>query len=559
MKKIAFNSIVLMCILSWSIRLSAQSFSPQNSPKYETRAVWLTTLNGIDWPRSHAMLTQQEELRQILDRLKKAGINTVFFQTRVRGTVTYPSAFEPWDGCLTGKPGIAPNYDPLQFAIDECHRRGIQLHAWVVTIPIGKWNKIGCSQLRKKQPKLVKKIGDDGFLSPEAPETADYLARICREIVANYDVDGIHLDYIRYPETWKGRTPKTQGRANITRIVRAIHREVKSLKPWVMLSCSPIGKHDDLLRYRSYGWNARTTVCQDAQQWLHEGIMDALFPMMYFRDNQFFPFAIDWQEHSYGRVVAPGLGIYFLDPREGKWTLGDVERQMHVLRQLGMGHCFFRTKFLLDNVKGIYDFVVRFNTVPALVPPMKWQSTELPETPEIIGIGNDGRLRWLIKNADSSTLTYNVYASEKFPVDINNPANIVITNTSLKELIIDANFTGNYAVTSVDRYGNESRPAQLQLRGSSDESDKIDLSKILKADQFLALPPKPSTVDAPYVIFETILGQPVTVQPYGNHYYDVSELPDGFYQWRTLNEKGRSHRMGFFSIKHQSATCPSSK
>jgi hypothetical protein len=345
----------------------------------------------------------------------------------------------------------------------------------------------------------------------------------------------------------------------ITRIVRSIRDKVKMHKPWVKLSCSPIGKYDDLSRYRSNGWNAYSRVAQDAQGWMREGWMDQLHPMMYFSGNHFYPFAIDWQENSYGHTVSAGLGVYMLSPGERNWPLGEMQRQLNVARSIGIGHTFFRAKFLLDNVKGIYDFVVRFNTVPALVPPMKWQSTELPETPEIIGIGNDGRLRWLTKNADSSTLTYNVYASEKFPVDINNPANIVTTNTSLKELIIDANFTGNYAVTSVDRYGNESRPAQLQLRGSSDESDKIDLSKILKADQFLALPPKPSTVDAPYVIFETILGQPVTVQPYGNHYYDVSELPDGFYQWRTLNEKGRSHRMGFFSIKHQSATCPSSK
>lgn len=107
---------------------------------------------------------------------------------------------------------------------------------------------------------------------------------------------------------------------NITSIVRNIHDKVKRLKPWVKMSCSPIGKFDDLSRYWSHGWNAYTKVCQDAQGWLRDGLMDELFPMMYFRNDQFFPFAIDWAEQSHGKIVAPGLGIYFLDPKEGNGT-----------------------------------------------------------------------------------------------------------------------------------------------------------------------------------------------------------------------------------------------
>lgn len=155
-----------------------------------------------------------------------------------------------------------------------------------------------------------------------------------------YDVDGIHLDYIRYPETWRITVPRYQGREYITRIVRATHDAVKSEKPWVKMSCSPIGKFCDLTRYSSNGWNAYDKVCQDAQGWLRDGLMDQLYPMMYFRNNQFYPFAINWSEGSYGKTVVPGLGIYFLDPREGKWQLGDITREMHFLRQIGLGHAF---------------------------------------------------------------------------------------------------------------------------------------------------------------------------------------------------------------------------
>lgn len=103
----------------------------------EYRAVWLTTLSGLDWPSRPVSvpsdtLRQQQALRQILDRLQQAGINTVIFQTRIRATVAYPSNIEPWDGAFSGTPGRGPGYDPLAFALRECHKRGMELHAWVV-------------------------------------------------------------------------------------------------------------------------------------------------------------------------------------------------------------------------------------------------------------------------------------------------------------------------------------------------------------------------------------------------------------------------------------------
>lgn len=170
----------------------------------------------------------EKELTDILDRLQQAKINTVLIQTRVRGTMIYPSAYEPWDGCLSGFPGRSPGYDALQFAIDECHKRGMELHAWVVTIPVGKWNALGCKTLRQKIPKLIKKIGADGYMDPENSRTGDYLANICREITHKYNVDGIHLDYIRYPETWNIKVSREQGRRYITNIVRKIHDAVKA-------------------------------------------------------------------------------------------------------------------------------------------------------------------------------------------------------------------------------------------------------------------------------------------------------------------------------------------
>ncbi|MFS6555272.1 hypothetical protein VPJ68_07280, partial [Parabacteroides distasonis] len=114
-------------------------------------------------------------------------------------------------------------------------------------------------------PSLLRKIGDEGYMKPELNATADYIAGICGEITRNYDIDGIHLDYIRYPEVGKRHVGSMEGRRSITRIVERVNSTVKSLKPWVKLSCSPVGKHADLARYSSRGWNARTAMWQDAQ------------------------------------------------------------------------------------------------------------------------------------------------------------------------------------------------------------------------------------------------------------------------------------------------------
>ena len=457
-------------------------------PKYEVRAVWLTTIGGIDWPSTYAhdgmgIEVQKRQLCQMLDRLKKAGVNTVLLQTRVRATTIYPSDLEPWDGCLSGKPGVSPGYDALQTAIDECHRRGMELHAWVVTIPVGKWNTYGCKRIRQHYPSLIRKIGDEGYMNPESYQTADYLTRICQEITERYDIDGIHLDYIRYPETWKGRMSAD----NITRIVRAICERVKFLKPWVKMSCSPIGKYDDLSRYRSNGWNARRRVAQDAQMWLREGLMDQLYPMMYFQGNNFYPFAIDWQENSYGRTIVSGLGIYMLDPKEGHFQLPEIKRQLNVTRQIGIGHCYFRAKFLLGNIKGVLNYVTWFDRHPALIPPMTWIHSIEPIAPTTLQVRHTPKgdqLSWsgAKDRSDGPYLLYNIYASREKPVDTRKPQNLIATRHLWQNVFVPYVSTQSqplhYAVTAIDRYGNESAAIQEPQRVISSNSERHPLTPI---------------------------------------------------------------------------------
>ena len=559
---------IIFILFHLAVASYGQSFYAVNpNPKYEVRAVWLTTIGGIDWPHSYAQSErsaekQKEELRAILDRLQKANINTVLLQTRIRATTIYPSQYEPWDGCLSGFPGKSPGYDALQFAIDECHKRGMEVHAWVVTIPVGKWNSYGCRQLRKRFPRLIKRIDQDGYMDPEATQTGCYLAEMCREIVQRYDVDGIHLDYIRYPETWKFRIGKDQARGNITRIVEKIHQAVKKEKPWVKMSCSPIGKFDDLSRYWSHGWNAYTKVAQDAQAWLKDGLMDELFPMMYFRGDQFFPFAIDWKEHSYGKIIAPGLGIYFLDPKEGKWNISDITSELYHLRNIGEGHAFFRNKFLLDNHQGVYDFVTaHFNRYPALVPPITWESNKRPQQPVTLCIEeNEGTttLRWdnsqqyedgtAIK---TPSIYNNVYASKEYPVDVHDARNLILTRTTRRQLTTR---TGNtptyYAVTTTDGYGNESRAKQLNQTAVVKTTTRYGKAcRLTTTGESIILPSSIHETDCQYIIVKNMQEQVVHITKPQNGKINIKKIKDGVYTLNCVNYKNIEHTLGTFIKK----------
>ena len=559
---------IIFILFHLAVASYGQSFYAVNpNPKYEVRAVWLTTIGGIDWPRSYAQSErsaekQKEELRAILDRLQKANINTILLQTRIRATTIYPSQYEPWDGCLSGFPGKSPGYDALQFAIDECHKRGMEVHAWVVTIPVGKWNSYGCRQLRKRFPRLIKRIGQDGYMDPEATQTGCYLAEMCREIVQRYDVDGIHLDYIRYPETWKFRIGKDQARGNITRIVEKIHQAVKKEKPWVKMSCSPIGKFDDLSRYWSHGWNAYTKVAQDAQAWLKDGLMDELFPMMYFRGDQFFPFAIDWKEHSYGKIIAPGLGIYFLDPKEGKWNISDITSELYHLRNIGEGHAFFRNKFLLDNHQGVYDFVTaHFNRYPALVPPMTWESNKRPQQPVTLCIEeNEGTttLRWdnSLQYEDGTAIKTpsiynNVYASKEYPVDVHDARNLILTRTTRRQLTTR---TGNtptyYAVTTTDGFGNESRAKQLSQTAVVKTTTRYGKAcRLTTTGESIILPSSIHETDCQYIIVKNMQEQAVYITKPQNREINIKKIKDGIYTLNYVNYRNIEHTLGTFIKK----------
>ena len=486
---ININRIYLLIVFSFLILFN---LSAQPAPKYEVRAAWITAVYGLDWPRTKAttpasIQKQKEELVEILDKLKEANFNTVLFQARTRGDVLYKSDIEPYNSILTGKSGKDPGYDPLAFAVEECHKRGMECHAWMVTIPLGGRKHVaslGKQSVTRRQPKICVPYKREYFLNPGNPKTKEYLMSLVKEVVERYDVDGVHFDYLRYPERafrfpdsydyrkyGNGRSLDQWRRDNITEILRYIYKSVKQLKPWVKVSTCPVGKYRDTSRYSSKGWNAFHVVHQDVQGWLGEGIQDQIYPMMYFRGNAFYPFALDWQEQSNGRHVVPGLGVYFLHPSEGDWSLDEIQRQINFIRNHHLaGEAHYRVKFVTDNTQNLYDILQNdFYAYPALQPPMTWADSIAPSAPSELKAAqiSEGytRLRWKAstENDKQNAPTYVVYASDELPVDTQNPANIVATGIRETEYIyapiLPWTTRRHFVVTAIDRYGNESEPS----------------------------------------------------------------------------------------------------
>lgn len=461
----------LVCLILFSI---PQVFA-NDPPATEVRAVWLTTNYGLDWPKNRTDIDiQKKELISILDDLKKYNFNTILFQVRARGEVLYRSVIEPMSSFIATPTYGQESFDPLAFAIEECHKRGLACHAWIVTYPLGSNRHVqdlGNQSVIRKNPSIAVKYKNGWFLDPGNPQTDDYLLSIVNEVVTNYDVDGVHFDYIRYPDQstrfpdrttfnkyGKGKTIANWRRENINRFVTKMYDSVKKIKPWVQVSSAPLGRYRPL-HNKNDGWNAFETVFQDAGYWMMSGKHDALYPMMYYRDQLFYPFADDWVLHSNKRIIVPGLGPYQM--LELGWPKEDIVSQMDYSRTKQMtGQAYFRTENVLSNVKGILFSINDFYKYPAKLPAMTWLSDTLPDPPfdltaeKVKGIF---QLKW--RSNKDERITYTVYRSDNDEFDIQNAEKIVATGIRepmFEQYVEDNDEAYYYYITSSDAFNNES-------------------------------------------------------------------------------------------------------
>jgi len=455
--------------------------------KHEIRAVWLTTNFGLDWPQQvggYAVDAEQQkhDLILLLDKLKEANINVVFLQTRMRGDVIYQSAIEPWSKYVLPKGRSTPGYDPLEFAVNACHERGIECHAWIVTYPMGKVDNVQ-GHLSAKAKSLVRVCQDEYILDPGEPETTEYLLSIVNELVQKYDIDGIHFDYIRYPDrvasfpdgaTYRkygnGKSLNEWRKENINQFVYQAYNNVKEMKPWVQVSSSVIGMYTKIPG-KTQAYLTASEVCQDPADWLAKGKHDFIVPMMFHSGDLFYPFVQDWLARSNNRWVIPGLGAYKMESEN--WKPQTISEQVNYSRQnRTAGNAYFRTQFVLDSKNNLLNRIKDgFYGTPALLPPLTWMKSTPPAAPTITGaMGGEKDLTISWNEMPKSTkdmVFYNVYCSTQYPVDINNPDNLIASRLKNNHVKLyapnsrPASFY--YVVTAYDRFHNESAPSKTWL------------------------------------------------------------------------------------------------
>ncbi|MBW3630866.1 MAG: family 10 glycosylhydrolase, partial [Gemmatimonadetes bacterium] len=237
----------------------------------EFRGVWVASVSNIDWPSRPGLAVQEQksELLAILDRAADLRLNAVILQVRPAADALYASDHEPWSEYLTGEMGRAPEpfYDPLQFAVDEAHRRGLELHAWFNPFrarhPSAR-SQIHGSHLSRVRPEIVRSYGTHLWMDPGEPDVREHSIRVVLDVVRRYDIDGVHIDdyfypykerdaagapidfpdsasYARYRAGGGVLARNDWRRHNVDTFVERLDREIKREKRWVSFGVSPIG------------------------------------------------------------------------------------------------------------------------------------------------------------------------------------------------------------------------------------------------------------------------------------------------------------------------------
>lgn len=486
----------------------------QTHPKREVRAVWLTTVYGLDWPSVKAtsqngIQQQKNELIQILDNLKSANFNTVIMQVRARGDLIYPSQYEPWATSLTGTLGRDPGYDPLKFAIDETHKRGMEFHAWWNVVKVKDDSTLPPStnppHIVLRHPDYVKyyRPKDEWWIDMGKPEARNYLINVVMELVRRYDIDGIHFDFIRYPDPdfpdsdtyalYQNEYPNKDEwrRENINKFVRAVYDSIKKVKPWVKVGSAPIGIYKNICDSNGVyiyspdcglcqsgipvatGWQAYCSIYQDSRRWLMEGKHDYHSPQIYWdieSNPKYNVLARDWKNNSYERHIYAGSAAYRMASNSGNWPASEILSQIDTSRAVGVeGNTFFRYRSLL--LKGLIDSLRNSRyKYPAFIHPMPWLDGVKPNPPiNLIARKISDKVFELVWSspeppADNDTVKYYaIYKSETSPVDINNITNLVAVvegnRISYSVQVDDPNKRYFIVVTAFDKLHNESIPS----------------------------------------------------------------------------------------------------
>ncbi len=515
------RTLLLVILVTFSLGSSVQA-QVESSNKREFRAVWIATVGSLDWPKTSGATQQQNEFRAYLDVLKESGVNAIFFQVRSEGDALYASEKEPWSHILTGTQGQDPGYDPLAFAIEEAHKRGMELHAWLnpfrAEVSAGA-RTLDASHVSKKHPDWIMTFNGTNIavINPGIPDARDYNASIVADIVRRYDVDGIHFDDYFYPYpsgSFSGVTNEDEPtfaayrrgfidrgdwrRDNINLFVQQVADSIHAINPDVKYGISPFGIWKSGTPSGIVGLNAYSTIFADALAWTQARSLDYLTPQLYwnFGGGQDYAKLAPWwmDQMSGGRHLYPGLGAYRDYAQTG------VPRQIRFNQTTGIqGSVLFRSYNITVNgrlaepgkpVRTDYNplrdsLQQTLWKYPALPPTMPWKDDVIPNTPTALthqGTPENIRLTWQAPSPASDGDTASWYAIYRFegipdlPADLENGANLldVVPGDSLAYTDRSAErfTTYQYVVTALDRTWNESLAATpVTATSSADEAE----------------------------------------------------------------------------------------
>lgn len=372
----------------------------------EFRAVWIATVDNIDWPsqKGIAVDSQKAEFIRLLDLHKQNGMNAVVMQIRPATDAFYPSAYEPWSEWLSavqGKPP-SPYYDPLQFMISETHKRGMEFHAWCnpyrANFKLGKAS-IAPAHITRLHPAWFLDYGDKKYFDPGNKEAQAFVVEVIRDITERYDVDAIHFDDYFYPyriagkafpdsltyqQYGKGMNTDDWRRSNVDSIILSLSKIIKQTKPWVKFGISPFGvwrnsDKDPRGSNTKAGQTNYDDLYADILLWLEKGWIDYVAPQLYWEfGHKAAPYEILidwWSKHTYGKHCYIGLGIYRAGSSDAWKDSTLIPRQIKLLRNTPhiQGMIFFSSKTFNRNPNGWNDSLrMNYFKEPAGIPEMKW-------------------------------------------------------------------------------------------------------------------------------------------------------------------------------------------
>lgn len=487
---------LLLCSCAQTTKVAKPGYGQihRQNVEREFRAVWIASVANINWPSKPGLTTEQQkqEALTMLDEVVANNMNAVVLQVRPQADALYESSYEPWSYYLTGEQGKAPApyYDPLQFWIDESHKRGVKLHAWINPYRahhvVG--GEISAQSVVNTQSDMVVKLANGMYwLEPTHPKTIDYTIDVVMDIVRNYDVDGIHFDdyfypypsynndkefpdAVRYLEYVKNGGQLTQNewrRDAVNRFVKKLYISIKKEKRHVKLGISPFGIWRPEQPETIQGLDQYDKLYADAKLWLNEGWLDYFSPQLYWKINQFsqsYPLLLNWwqEQNTEQRHLWPGMSVNAARDYAG---MDEAINQVMINRaMLGeqSGMVFWNIKGIENNPEFHKALKQGAFAHKALVPASPWLDPVLPEAPKVSFSVDNSKIavqwtheqpedvfNWLVYYRYQDTWRYKILTKDITSISL--PAFLGSVGKS-----VEVNLLKGVAVIAIDRNANES-------------------------------------------------------------------------------------------------------